>query len=307
MNTAGIIPKGSPPLALREFVGSAKKMNVEKNGQSPLQKPAADSSHTATGADKKPQSRGMHHPSLKKFFNSIPPGVMENAMLSAGSISLAFGVGAALNNIARTHGNPAIKVTGALFPAAAGMASAYIEKGIRETFDVKSTELQHLWHSAISPAAFMSTNYAYTLSSLPKFPPNTLAGIATTGAVSALGTGIGGALTETAAQMSKKNASSPAPAASDSGNKPTTFEHGLGRAFTQIPAVYLNKVIAAKAAGAGGVAPRNLLLAVPATIGVPFIFRNEMASMIADSRKHQSSGQTSFEGQARRNEPNKPQ
>ena len=294
LSMAGKIPKGSPSPALREFTEAAKKTSVKKNEQSPLHKPAADSSNTATGAAKKPPSRSMHHPALKKFFDQLPrEGVGENAMLSAGSIASTFGVGATLNNIARIHSNPAVKVAGALFPIPAAMASAYAEKGIRGTFDVKSTEFQHSWHSALSPAGFMAANYAYALSKLPNLPPTTLAGMTTTLPVSALGGGIGGGLAETAAQLSQKNASSPAPAASDPGNKPTTFEHGIGRASTQIPAASLSKVIAANAAIPGGAIPRGLLLAFPATIGVPYMFRNEATSRIAGSVKRQSSGQTS--------------
>lgn len=288
LSVAGKIPKGSPPPMIRGML-------VKKSGQSSVDKPAADASPTATCTARKPRSRGTHHPSLKKFFDSIPPGIAENAMLSAGAIASTFGLGAAANNIARASGNPAVKVAGAMFPISAGIASAYVEKAIRQTFDVKSTELQHLWHSAISPASLMAANYAYTLSTLPKFPPNTPAGVATTLAVSALGAGIGGGLTEAAAQWSKKNASSSIPATSDPGNKPkpTTFEQGIGRALTQIPAAYLNKVIATHAAGTGGTAPRNLLLGIPAAISVPYTFRNEVASRIANSAKPRSSGQAS--------------
>jgi len=296
LSTAGTIPKGSPPPALRKFTEAAKEMSVKQNGQSSLHKPVADSSNTATGAARKPLSRSMH-PTLKKFLDQRPrEGVVENAMLSAGSIASTFGVGAAVNNIARIHSNPAVKVAGGLFPLPAAMASAYVEKGIREKFDVKSTEFQYAWHSAISPVGLMVTNYAYALSKLPKFPPNTPAGMAATLAVTTLGAGIGGGLAETAAQLSKKNASSSssAPAAAlDPGSRPTTFEHAIGRASTQIPAVYLNKVIAANAAVTGGTISKGMLLALPATISVPYMFRNEATSRLADSVKRQSSGQTS--------------
>ena len=285
------ILKGSPPPALRKFLAISKRMSAEKNEQSSLREPAADSSHKTTDAAEQPQSRGMHHLSLKKFFNPAPPEVAKNALLSAASIGSSFGVGAAMNNIARIHSNPGVKVAGAWLPMTAAMGSAYIEKAIRENLNVKSTEFQHFWHSAISPAALMAANYTYILSNLPKFSPKTPAGIATTMAVSALGAGIGGGLAETAAQISKKNASSSAPATSDPDNKPTTFEHGLGRTFTQIPAVYLNKIIAANAVN-GGI-PKNLLLAIPAAISVPYALRDEVASKIADSRKRQSSGQAS--------------
>lgn len=284
LNIARKIPKGSVPPALREFTRTLHGMSMKKNGQS---------SHAATGAAGKPQSRGMHHPALKEFFGSVPQeGVTENAMLSAGTLASTFGAGAAMNNIARLHGNPAVKVAGALFPMPAAMASAYVEKGIRETYEVKSTESQYSWHGAISPAAFMATNYGYALSRLPKFPPNTPAGVAATLAVSALGAGIGGGLSEAIAQLSKKNDDASIPATSDPGNKPTTLEHGIGRATTQIPASYLNKMAAANAAVTGA-ASRNLLLAIPATIGVPYIFRNEAASKIAENTKRQSSGQAS--------------
>lgn len=285
LSMAGKIPRGSVPPALREFTKTLHSTSVKKNGQSP---------HAATGAAGKPQSRGMHHSALKKFYASVPQeGVAENAMLTAGTLASTFGIGAAMNNIARLHGSPAVKVAGALFPMPAAMASAYAEKGIRETFDVKSTQSQHSWHSAISPAAFMATNYSYALSRLPKFPPNTPAGIAATLAVSALGGAIGGGLAEAAAQLSKKNDGSSIPAASDPGNKPTTLEHGIGRMATQIPAAYLNKIAAANAAVTGGAVPRNLLLAVPATIGVPYIFRNQAASKIAENTKRQPPGQAS--------------
>ncbi len=294
LSNAGKIPKGSPPPALRKFTEAAKKMSVKKNEQSSPHEPAADSSNTATGAARKPPSRGSHHPALKRFFDQLPQeGVVENAMLSAGSIASTFGVGAALNNIARIHSNPAVKVAGALFPIPAAMASAYVEKGIRKTFDVKSTEFQYSWHSAISPAGLMVTNYAYALSKLPKFPPNTPAGMAATLTVTALGAGIGGGLAETAAHLSKKNASSSDPATSKPGNTPTTFEHGISRASTQIPAVYLNKVIATNAAVTGGTISKGLLLALPATVAVPYVLRNEVASRLTDSVKRQSSGQTS--------------
>lgn len=294
LSTAGKIPKGSAPPALRAFSRAVQSMSVKKNEQSSLQQPAADSLQTAAGAPKKPQSRGMHHPALKNFFNNpVPEGVPENAMLSAGSIASTFGVGAALNNIARVYGSPTVKVAGALFPMPAAMASAYVEQGIRDTFDVNSTEFQQAWHHAISPGAFIGVNYAYALSKLPKFPPNTPAGVAATMTVSAVAAGIGGGLSEVVAQQTKKNASSSAPVASDPGNQPTAFEHGLGRTVTQIPAVSLNKVIAVSATGAGGAIPKGLLLGVPAAIGIPFISRNEAASRIADKTKRQPSDQAS--------------
>ncbi|MBC7503119.1 MAG: hypothetical protein H7315_21875 [Herminiimonas sp.] len=207
--------------------------------------------------------------------------VASNGFLSSSSIALSFGLFTALNNIARLHPNPVVKLVGAHTPLAAGLASAYVAQGIRDVFKIVSTEpvSPSLAHDAIAPACLMGASYSYALSTLPKFAPATPAGVAATVLVTATGAGFGGALTELASQkMESDHNRSPSSARKKRPTAPpTTLQVGIGRAITQLPLVSLHRSIAAITTNANGALPQRLIRAVPLLTSVPFVLRRVVA------------------------------
>ncbi len=254
--------------------------------------PSPDASNDVFSKLKKPGNAGRRNaaPALRKPLSLTRPAastgdaitqakrlngrrIASNAMLSGVSTALSFGLLASVNNIARIHPNPMIKMAGAHTPVLAGIASAYISDGIQDIFDIVSSvgKRASIACDAISPAFVMGANYAYALSSLPKFPPASSAAIATTVMITATGAAIGGGLAELAAQAW---ACRPTQALHDNSGSPSTLQIGIGRAITQLPAAQLNKEIAKIAVKSSPSAvPRPLLLAVPATTAIPYMFR----------------------------------
>ena len=207
--------------------------------------------------------------------------VASNGFLSGSSIAFSFGLFAAVNNIARLHPNPVVKLVGAHTPLAAGLASAYVAQGIRDVFKIVSTEpvSPSLAHDAIAPACLMAASYSYALSALPKFAPATPAGVAATVLVAATGAGFGGALTELASQkMRSDHDLSPSSLRKKrSAAPPTTLQVGIGRAITQLPLVSLHRSIAAITTNTNGALPQRLIRAVPLLTSAPFVLRRVVA------------------------------
>jgi len=251
-------PRSSAPLTPEH----SRLRSAKKNLAAKLPKSSSQPETTAATNSRRPQPKRLNG-----------RRVASNSMLTGVSTALSFGLLASVNNIARQHPNPMVKMAGAHAPVIAGVASAYIAHGIQNAFDIISSASSKasIVYDAISPAFIMGTNYAYALSKLPKFPAATPAGVAATMLVTATGAAIGGAMTELAAQTWP---GAQKPAKPGATQPPSTRQSAIGRGITQLPAVQLNKKIAKIAAKASAAAiPKPLLLAAPAATAVPFMFR----------------------------------
>lgn len=251
---------------------------VRKKSLHPRQKALLGSMHQAQSATEDAPACAADKPRRK---TNHYRRVASNGFLSSSSIALSFGLFTALNNIARLHPNPVVKLVGAHTPLAAGLASAYVAQGIRDVFKIVSTEpvSPSLAHDAISPACLMGASYSYALSTLPKFSPATPAGVAATVLTTAAGAGLGGALTELASQKmaSDHDRSLSSARKKHSAAPPTTLQVGIGRAITQLPLVSLHRSIAAITTNGNGALPQRLIRAVPLLTSAPFVLRRVLA------------------------------
>lgn len=248
---------------------SAAFAGLKKVRNSSLAEPAPDSCNPASGAQV--SATTAHPPRKKQPINGRR--IVSNAVLSGLSTGLSFGLLASVNNIARIHPNPTVKFAGAPTPMVAGIASAYVSRGIQNVFDIVSSlsSTASIACDAITPAFVMGANYGYALSNLPKFPAASPGGIAATVLVTATGAAVGGGMAELAAQAWSRRLSR---SMRDKQSSPSTLQVGIGRAITQLPAAMLNKSIAQTIVkSATSAVPRPLLLAGPAATAIPYMFR----------------------------------
>jgi len=160
--------------------------------------------------------------------------VGRNAMVSAIAQGGCFGLAFALNNYLRAAAGPVVKqLSGFFSPIVAGFLTSPAETAVREKTAMHATALPEgsstLWHDAIPSVVLFSINKAYAKSRLPKFPPGSRAGMATTMVLSVAGTGLAGALGEGAAQTAGGRVT----------QRPldtrATIERGLARGATLVP------------------------------------------------------------------------
>lgn len=173
--------------------------------------------------------------------DSDPAGTLDlsrvgrNAMVSAIAQGGSFGLAFSLNNYLRVTAHPIIKqLAGFLSPIVAGFLTSPAETAVRKVTGMNATALPEgsssWWHDAIPSVVLFSINKAYAKSRrLPKFAPNTPAGMGTTLLLSVVGTGLAGALGEASAQKAGGHREqSPL-------DTRATIERGMARAVTLVP------------------------------------------------------------------------
>ena len=204
--------------------------------------------------------------------------IASNAFLSGMSIGPTFGTATAINNYLRDKTVcPSLKVFVGFGPMVAGVVSSVAAEGIRNIFDIQSTNLEKesLLRDAATPASFISISSAYGYWANGKGFKGLRASLGTM-AIATLGSSIGGALAEAVGQSLPKSTENILPT---SHQNPTALQVGVGRSITQIPSVVFNKINTAHFIGTGslpGFLSKPTLAAAaayPLVVGIPFIGR----------------------------------
>jgi hypothetical protein len=174
------------------------------------------------------------------------PRVARSAFLATVGTGVAFGGGFAAANAAAAAGGPLVKAIAAFMPAAAAAASVPADARMRDLTGITPTESASpsLWDDLVAPGTLLAAHLLCSALGVRRSPANSLAGVAKTFTVSAVGTGVAGGLTEVFNQISHTQAANASPKSLCDEMAPQpepepaselAHRQTCGRAFSQLP------------------------------------------------------------------------
>lgn len=232
-----------------------------------------------------PRPRDPNDPNARREYDLNK--IRNSGLVGGATMASSFGffcgaVGTAL----RVHGGLPQRVITSFMPPLSGAVSAILEPGFEHLVGDTATRLptpprgftpEAMIYHAILPVCFMTGNYAYMFSALPKFAPGSPQAGAMAVLVSATSAFVGKSGMEWFAQWL---AHEEADAAAREGRpprvseKPDTEAVAVGRSASQLPATLVHLGIAARFRGVP--IPDKVQRTFPGVIGVPYLFRGEL-------------------------------